>query len=210
MKNTNEEDLKVLEELKAGNANAFSYLYKRYRAHIYSKAFQMLKRQDLAHDATQDILIKVYHKVLEGKYQPIFTFNAWVTSVRDNHLKDELRKNKNNPVHNGISLDEIQGEEDSVSVEKCLFEIANELQTEENASELENNKQALMLKLIRETLSEKDQEILLLHMENVPQHKIAKIVNLEYRNVRLRIHRLKHQLAALVSKFKEDNNYELT
>jgi RNA polymerase sigma factor (sigma-70 family) len=74
------------------HATCFRLLHDRYAAKIYSKAITMLRNEDEAEDATQEIFTKVFLNL--GKFQGQSKFSTWVYSVTYNYCIDKIRKEK--------------------------------------------------------------------------------------------------------------------
>lgn len=91
------QDLKMLEEIKSGNVNAYEVIYNRYYRYIQYHCFMSVKDQQLANDLTVEILTKIYLNI--DKYSVKYTFNSWVWSIVKNYVVDYIRKNKNEPVN---------------------------------------------------------------------------------------------------------------
>lgn len=68
----------------------FNELYDRYEHRIYGKCIAMMKDQNLAGEALQEIFIKIYLNV--SKFQEKSKFSTWVYSITYNHCIDKLRK----------------------------------------------------------------------------------------------------------------------
>jgi len=96
-------DLKTLEDIKAGNVNAYEFIYNRYFRYIQYHCFMSIKDQQIADDLTTEILTKIYLNI--DKYTVNYTFNSWVWSIAKNYVVDYIRKNKIEPVnHNRNSV----------------------------------------------------------------------------------------------------------
>jgi RNA polymerase sigma factor (sigma-70 family) len=70
----------------------FDLLYNRYSGKVYSKCITLLREEDLALDAVQDIFMKVLVKLSD--FENKSSFSTWLYSVTYNHCIDFIRKNK--------------------------------------------------------------------------------------------------------------------
>lgn len=61
-------DEQVMEELRAGNADAFAVIFRRYHRLIHSTALSILRDAGEAEDLTQSVFLEVYRKV--GQFDP--------------------------------------------------------------------------------------------------------------------------------------------
>jgi hypothetical protein len=58
------QDLKMLEEIKSGNVNAYEVIYNRYYRYIQYHCFMSVKDQQLANDLTVEILTNTRSSIL--------------------------------------------------------------------------------------------------------------------------------------------------
>lgn len=77
---------------KTKHRTCFRLLHDRYAARVYSKAITMLRDEDEAQDATQEIFTKIFLNL--GKFQGKSKFSTWVYSVTYNFCIDRIRKEK--------------------------------------------------------------------------------------------------------------------
>lgn len=82
--------------LKEQNPEYFSALYRRYGGKVYAKCISMLNDEALAHDAVQDIFIKVFLNL--SKFNEQSSFSTWLYSITYNFCIDMIRKKKKIPV----------------------------------------------------------------------------------------------------------------
>lgn len=85
------------------NSAYFNILYKRYSGKVYSKCISLLKDEELAHDATQDVFIKIYMNL--AKFSGKSKFSTWVYSITYNYCIDFIRRRKK---EKNIFSDEIE------------------------------------------------------------------------------------------------------
>lgn len=67
-----------------GDENAFAQLYERYRAVIYSAAFQIIQDSEEAQDATQEVFIKLYQSLHQWNVQKS-KLSTWIYRLAANH-----------------------------------------------------------------------------------------------------------------------------
>lgn len=97
------QDLALVESIKRGNQAAFTMLFKKYYPHLSRKIFFALRNRQDAEDITSEIFQKLYDNI--DKYEPQYTFNAWLTRLAHNHMIDFILKNKRNILCSSLSLD---------------------------------------------------------------------------------------------------------
>lgn len=87
------EDLEIINSFREKrHRTCFRLLHDRYASKIYSKAITMLRDEDEAQDATQEIFTKIFLNLEKFKGQS--KFSTWVYSVTYNFCIDKIRKEK--------------------------------------------------------------------------------------------------------------------
>ena len=83
----------VVERAKAGDSAAFEELIDCYQRKVLSTAWRMLGNREDAHDAAQEVFLRV-HKYLKG-FRSDQDFAAWLYRIIVNVCRDHLRKRGN-------------------------------------------------------------------------------------------------------------------
>ncbi len=147
------EDLAIIEAYQARkHATCFRLLHDRYASKIYSKAITMLRDEDEAEDATQEIFTKVFLNL--HKFQGQSQFSTWVYSVTYNFCIDRIRKRKRS---RDLFADEVENPPDTVEEipdEALLHMQVNELRYVLN--ELPDGDRTLLLMKYKEGVKIKD------------------------------------------------------
>ena len=87
----------------AGGSNeAFDTLLNRYREHVFSYIFRIVKNEEIADDIFQETFVKIITTIKQGKYVETGKFSAWVTRIARNLVIDYYRQEKS---ENLISID---------------------------------------------------------------------------------------------------------
>jgi RNA polymerase sigma-70 factor (ECF subfamily) len=74
----------------AGDEDAFSQLYERYRRPVYATAYRIIQSAEDAQDATQEIFVKLFRSMSawEGNKSK---FSTWLYRLAANHAIDRWR-----------------------------------------------------------------------------------------------------------------------
>lgn len=80
----------LLVQVRAGDADAWGELYRRYAPAMFRFCRRLLPAREDAEDATTEIFMKVRQKV--GTYDSSRPFTAWLYKVASNHCWDTLRR----------------------------------------------------------------------------------------------------------------------
>lgn len=86
-------DIEVIHVYLATQAAlCFGLLYNRYSAKVYSKCISLLKDENLAQDATQEIFMKIFLNL--AKFGEKSKFSTWIYSITYNYCIDYIRRKK--------------------------------------------------------------------------------------------------------------------
>lgn len=85
-----EEESKWIAGARKGNRLAFRRLVEKYQHFVFTIAFKVLKKREIAEEVAQDVFLKVYHTLdsFEGKSK----FSTWLYTVTYRTAIDEARK----------------------------------------------------------------------------------------------------------------------
>jgi RNA polymerase sigma-70 factor (ECF subfamily) len=130
------EDQQLVEQVLAGDGDAFTELVERYQRDTYNLAYRMLGNVGEAEDAAQEGFLRAYKNL--SRYDPSRSFKTWLLSITSNHCIDRLRKRRLTflaiddplPPHPALTSSEV-GPEDSMidsersaQVQEMLDELA--------------------------------------------------------------------------------------
>ena len=118
-KKSQEQDIKAVEKVLAGNSSAYDILQKKYRRLISSLIRRMIKDEEDVLDLTQETFIKAYNGL--DKYQSAYSFSSWLFKIASNTCIDFLRKKRLSSVSlsqtfindSGEETDEVELKDDS-------------------------------------------------------------------------------------------------
>lgn len=79
----------LIEKVKNGNDHAFRLLVEKYRLHIFHTVYAILRNQQDAEDAAQEVFLKIYASLPKYENQG---FKTWITRIAVNHAIDIKRK----------------------------------------------------------------------------------------------------------------------
>ena len=121
-----------------GDAGAFERLYQLHSGRVYALCLRMLRNSDDAEDSTQDVFLRVFHKI-QG-FRGEAAFSTWLHRVTVNTVLMRLRRNKpanaatveskESRAENGAAQKEqggpdprLEGYVDRVALEKAIQEL---------------------------------------------------------------------------------------
>ena len=112
---------RLLQRCQSGEQQALGELFRKYRVRIYRLAVTILRDEQDAEDATQDVFVRLYLQI--GSYRGQASFDTWLTTVILNVCRDRLRRQK---VRRTISLEWLTGRTNSDQPE--VLELIHERQ----------------------------------------------------------------------------------
>lgn len=186
------EDIYYIEAVRKGDVSAFSVLIERYQNMVYSLALKLLKNAEDAEEMAQDTFVKAFQKLdtYEGKSK----FSTWLYSITYNACISELRKRR------------IQFS----SLEDQRFSDQDEMKMYDYFSETKKEDQERYLTLALGKLPEDDQVLVTLYYyENQSMDEISMITGLGVSNIKVKIHRARKRMYAILHEMLHEEIYSL-
>ena len=106
------EDKEIIEQVLAGDNNAFGALVERYQTRVYNLALRMCGNTDDAFDLAQEAFFRAW-RGLPG-FQFDSAFSTWLFRLSANVCLDWLRAKKRRPT---VSLTTVDDEDEEVQLE---------------------------------------------------------------------------------------------
>ena len=176
---TNNDNI-IIENVIAGDTNAFAVLVDRYKDLVFTLALRMLKNKEEAEEVSQDAFIKVYKSL--SKFKGDSKFSTWVYRVTYNTCLDRLKKNKRQ--QSTVTIDEF--------TEHHVKTIDNALET------MERNEKNEAIKRCLELLPSEDSFLMTLYyFEEQSLDEISKITGLTANNVKVKLYRSRKKLGSI-------------
>jgi RNA polymerase sigma-70 factor (ECF subfamily) len=177
-------DLELVTRAQSGEARAFDLLVLRYQKRLYSVIYQITRHHQDTEDVLYETLIKA-HGNLKG-FKGNSGFHTWLYRIAVNRSLNFIRLRKTNrevSIHSGEGD---KGEGFDIPDEN----IVNEVENQENRSELQNKLNESLLKL-----SEDHRTVVnLFDIQGLSHSEISKILGCSEGTVRSRLHYAHKQL----------------
>ena len=170
------EDADLVATAADGNQEAFTSLVKAYRGYIYALAYRVVLNVDDALDVTQNVFLKLAHKI--GQFNGKGSFRAWLAVVTTREAIDYGRRS----FHRELAT---EPEDLALLAEKRGSQsIANPREHLEAHQRLEQVEAAMT------SLSRQQRAILALRLrEDMGPKEISKNLGISARQVRVQLHR---------------------
>ena len=86
------DEARLIEEVRAGNAEAFDHFVRKYQPRITRVAFRLLRDTGEADCAAQESFLRAYLNIRE--FREGSTFETWLTRICINWCKDRLKRRR--------------------------------------------------------------------------------------------------------------------
>lgn len=72
-------EMQLIAELKSGHAEALKDIMRLYSDYVYTLLLQMVKKRHVAEELTQDVFVKLYHKISD--FKGTSRFSTWLYTI---------------------------------------------------------------------------------------------------------------------------------
>jgi RNA polymerase sigma-70 factor (ECF subfamily) len=180
-------DSELVRRTLAGDDSAYASLALRYRGKIAGMAARFTRNPQDAEDLVQDIFVQAWRKLGQFQGQDGAPFEHWLSRVATRKCYDLLRERRRH-------------REDTVEPER--WERMRELAREEPAEAGPAGARELLDLALARLGPEERLVITLLELEELPVREIAERTGWSVANVKVRAHRARHKLKALVEQLQ--------
>jgi RNA polymerase sigma-70 factor (ECF subfamily) len=173
------EDLALVRQSLAGQAEAFGALVNRYQKVMYTVALRMLGNAEDAQDATQDAFVKAYQRL--ASFDPKYRFFSWMYRILVNECLNVNRDRR---------------------PEESLDEEAADRGTPFDATLESERREQIQLALLRLT-PEYRSVVVLRHFAGQSYGEIAEALAIPEKTVKSRLYSARQRLGELLLSWKE-------
>ncbi len=186
---TREEELAVVERVRAGDVNAYEALVAAHEKNVYNLALRMTGNPADAEDMAQEAFLKAYRSLSE--FRGDSKFSVWLYRIVSNVCLDFLRKQKRRQTVS-LSVEDDEGEE-------TQLDIPDLAQSPEELLERRMTREAVQKGLA--LLPPDQRQILLLReIQGLSYEEISQALDIEPGTVKSRIFRARKKLCAFLLK----------
>jgi len=181
----------LINQIIAGDTNAFTLLVDRYKDLVFTLALRMLKNREEAEEVSQDTFIKTYRSL--HKFKGDSKFSTWIYKVAYNSCLDQIKKNKKHL--NNVEINEFT---------------KHQVKTMDNAFDalVEEERNQLIQDCLHVLPSDDSFLLTLYYFEEQSLDEIANIVGLTANNVKVKIFRSRKKLAHILKERLEPEIFE--
>lgn len=170
-------DSQVVEQVLAGDRNAYAILVERYQRKLLGLAYRLLGNRDEAEDVAQEALVKAFQAL--GRFTLGQPFGPWLYRIASNACTDRLRQRRHTAP--------------AGSDDYRLEQAADEDHTPEEA--LVRQEQISRLRQAIQALPEAYRQLVVLaHLQHVPYNDLAASTGLPLTVIKNRLYRARLML----------------
>jgi RNA polymerase sigma-70 factor, ECF subfamily len=190
---SDDEDRLLIEQVKAGDHDAFDVLFQRYFSTVYRQAIRLAGNREEAEEVVQEVFLTIYEKA--HTFRGAAAFSTWLYRITANAALTKLRRRKKGEE---LSLDEYlpSFREDGHHLVRPVVDWSNELE-ERVASE---ERQRLIQQALDQLAPVDKAVVVLSDLEGLSDREIGSALDLSVPAVKARLHRsrllLRWKLAA--------------
>jgi RNA polymerase sigma-70 factor, ECF subfamily len=190
---SDDEDRLLIEQVKAGDHDAFDVLFQRYFSTVYRQAIRLAGNREEAEEVVQEVFLTIYEKA--HTFRGAAAFSTWLYRITANAALTKLRRRKKGEE---LSLDEYlpSFREDGHHLVRPVVDWSNELE-ERVASE---ERQRLIQQALDQLAPVDKAVVVLSDLEGLSDREIGSALDLSVPAVKARLHRsrllLRGKLAA--------------
>lgn len=174
-------DQYYINQIIAGDTKVFSVLVNQYKDLVFTLAFKMLKNREEAEEVSQDTFIKVFNSL--NKFKGDSKFSTWVYKITYNTCLDQLKKSKKDK--QVVYIDDFNNHQ--------IKDIENILENIDEQDRIRKIQECLQL------LPHEDAFLLTLYyFDDQSLEEIAKVIDSNANNVKIKLYRSRKKLAAIL------------
>lgn len=174
-------DEQLIEEIVSGNHAAFKSLMEKYQLQVFRTVMGFVHTKEDAEEVTQDIFVRVYQSL--SSFQHESELSTWLYRITINMCLNFLRRNSKNRLQQSL---------------ETIFSLRSEEKTP--LEELESAERDRRIRMAIDSLPDKQRMAFILsRYEELPQKKIAAIMNRSEGAVEQLLQRAKENLKKKLS-----------
>ena len=194
---TQDEDVRLMLAVKAGDAAAFEQLVTRHQERILSTLIHFTDSLQQAEELTQEVFLKVYEARL--RYEPTAKFTTWLYRIVRNEGLNAVRHKKRHPERYLNASPPADG--DGANVEENLLAKSGYMP----ARQYDEKEEREMVRLALKSLEPRQREaILYQHVEEMDYSQIAQVMEMTVPAVKSLLYRARRRLAEILAPYMSE------
>jgi len=188
-------ELELIQQLRAGDEQAFKSLVANYQDMVYNTALGVVQNSEDAEDVAQEVFIQVYRSI--DQFKGDARLSTWIYRITTTKALDHIRSRRRKKRFAFITS--LFGPNDELVHEPVDFQ--------HPGVALDRKEQAALLFRMIEQLPENQKVAFTLHKtEDLSYQEIAEVMNLSVSAVESLLFRARQNLRKLLEKHYQQNN----
>ncbi len=194
---TQDEDVRLMLAVRAGDAAAFEQLVTRHQERILSTLIHFTDSLQQAEELTQEVFLKVYEARL--RYEPTAKFTTWLYRIVRNEGLNAVRHKKRHPERYLNASPPADG--DGANAEENLLAKSGYMP----ARQYDEKEEREMVRLALKSLEPRQREaILYQHVEEMDYSQIAQVMEMTVPAVKSLLYRARRRLAEILAPYMSE------
>ena len=191
-----DEDTRLMMDVKAGDASAFEELMTRNQSKVLSMLVHFAGSRAQAEDLTQEVFLKVYQA--RETYRPAAKFSTWLYRIVHNCALNAVRSKKRKPE---LLFSGVENGEEGGKFEDNILAQSGYLPTRQ----YDKDEQREMVQIALKSLEARQREVLLFrHFEYMDYRQIAEVMELTPEAVKSLLCRARQRLAEILTPYMQE------
>jgi RNA polymerase sigma factor (sigma-70 family) len=184
----NKGDIYYIEQIIAGNSNAFSYLVDRHKNGSYNLAFRICGNREEAEEITQDSFLKAYRSLPNFKRKS--SFATWLYRIVYNTAISQIRLKKK-----GI-----------LSLEDFPADATDFIGNNSSEEKAENEYRSSLIAFALQKIGEEERALIsLYYFEEMGIEEISDVTGISKPNIKVKLFRARQKMLEIIEKVEKKN-----
>jgi RNA polymerase sigma-70 factor (ECF subfamily) len=184
----NKADIKNIEQILAGNSNAFGFIVDRHKNKAFNLAFRICGNREEAEEIAQDSFLKAYRSLTGFKMKS--SFGTWFYRIVYNTAISNVRIKKK-----GI-----------LSLEDFPADATDFIGSNTSEEEAESEYRSSLVNFALQKISEEERGLIsLYYYEEMTTDEIADITGISKSNIKVKLFRARQKMMEIVEKVEKKN-----
>jgi RNA polymerase sigma-70 factor (ECF subfamily) len=176
-------DIEYIEQVLAGNANAFCYIVDRHKDKAYNLAFRICGNKEEAEEIAQDAFLKAYRAL--GGFKMKSSFATWLYRIVYNTAISYVRVRKK-----GI-----------LSLEDFPVDATDFIGNNTSEEEAEKEYISSLINFALQKISEEERGLITLYyFEEMSTDEITDVTGISKSNIKVKLFRARHKMMEIIEK----------
>jgi RNA polymerase sigma factor (sigma-70 family) len=182
-----ENDIKNIEQVLAGNSNAFRLLVDRHKNSVFNLALRICGNREDAEEIAQDSFLKAYRSL--GSFRMKSSFGTWLYRIVYNTAISRLRLRKK-----GILL-----------LEDFPADAVDFIRSDGNEEEAEQDFRRALVNFALQKINEEERGLIsLYYYEEMNTDEISEVTGISRSNVKVRLFRARQKMLEIIEKVETE------